>query len=799
MVNPVGADFAPGDIVGNTYEVIDYIGRGAMGFVYHVRHTGLPKEYALKTLSTDQITETAWLRFQIEAQSIAKMFHPNIITIHNFAVHKVPGRVEQPFYVMDLLAGKSLMEELRDNDTLPLARALSVFAQAASGIGYAHSKGIIHRDIKPGNVMLLNQPDAGGATVKIVDFGIAKLTADSEISQQHLTSAGEVFGSPFYMSPEQGLGQTVDARSDVYSLGVTFFEALTGDLPFKANSAVDIMLLHQSAAIPLLNSVGDCCEFPPAVQHSLQCVVERMMAKEPSQRYQNMQEVVADLTAIHFGNPLPSLVNGIAHGRDLGLGRRTMQSQAPDLDSDLDQELHQDFDGEQSLAGKVWVAGGDDSDSDADSESDSGVDFDAAADLAVGADTGSQIVLNESGRALTMVSTSAPRPKAQTIFLAVSVAAALSSAAAYIAVKSAGNQASLEHQTALAAVKGSSTKSGSLPANSVDGEGTKSGSASSSGSTTGAVANSGADSGRHSRRHHDKEKPKLDPEEDKEPTDSLKSEKPFGVVRQVKDGWMADFDFPTDVLIGKIYSYNWTTNKDKTVKAKGQLHYGPTDWLCFQPSRIIGKYPQYLKRFHQGDIAAVQLLEHSSSDAIFEACAAIPGINEVILRHADNLTNKSITSLNKFTGLKKFDGSHGALDGIALARATCWDKLEEFRCSHARNITPMLLKLRASKDLRYLDVHESNLTYQDYKAISEISSLRELKFEEELVTLNELKLLANLPKLETIELRDCGLEEKSIAIMRQFKALKKLKMGTPKTLAKLREDFRKCLPGVEVE
>ena len=129
------------------------------------------------------------------------------------------------------------------------------------------------------------------------------MTADSEITQQHLTSAGEVFGSPFYMSPEQGLGQTVDARSDVYSLGVSFFEALTGDLPFKASSAVDIMLLHQSAPIPELNAFGDGGDFPPTVQ----IVLERMLAKEPSQRYQNMQEVVADLAAIHFGNPLPSL------------------------------------------------------------------------------------------------------------------------------------------------------------------------------------------------------------------------------------------------------------------------------------------------------------------------------------------------------------------------------------------------------------------------------------------------------------------------------------------------------------
>jgi hypothetical protein len=123
----------------------------------------------------------------------------------------------------------------------------------------------------------------------------------------------------------------------------------------------------------------------------------------------------------------------------------------------------------------------------------------------------------------------------------------------------------------------------------------------------------------------------------------------------------------------------------------------PPTGYCFQPSRIIGKYPQYLKRFRGGDISAVQLLEHSDSDAILEACAAIPGLDEVIIHHARNLTNKSIASLNKFTGLKKFDGSHGALDGIALARATCWDKLEEFRCSHARNITPMLLKLKGQQ------------------------------------------------------------------------------------------------------
>ncbi|MFA7338189.1 MAG: serine/threonine-protein kinase [Candidatus Obscuribacterales bacterium] len=778
MVNPVGADFAPGDIVGNTYEVIDYIGRGAMGFVYHVRHIGLPKEYALKTLSTEQITETAWLRFQIEAQSIAKMFHPNIITIHNFAVHKAPGRVEQPFYVMDLLAGMSLMEELRDNDPLPLARALSVFSQAASGIGYAHSKGIIHRDIKPGNVMLLNQPDASGATVKIVDFGIAKLTADSEIAQQHLTSAGEVFGSPFYMSPEQGLGQTVDARSDIYSLGVTFFEALTGDLPFKANSAVDIMLLHQSAAVPHLNAFVEGGDFPTAVQ----TVIERMMAKEPSQRYQNMQEVVADLTAIHFGNPLPSLGSGVVHGQDLGLGRRTMQSQAQDPASELD--LDSGFDGEESLQSEVWVAGADD----ADPETDSGVDFEAATGLATGADTGSQTVLAESGRALTKVSTGSGRPKAQLIFLGVSLAAALSSAAAFIAIKSAGHQAASDQLA-----------SASVGKNGVDSAGAPTG--------TGHDGHSRTPRSHHSHRSHhahstdgshDEAKPK--PDEIKEPGESLKSTKPFAVdVHEVKNGKMIAFDFPTDTLIGEIFNYNWTSKKYNTVKAQGHLQYGPTDWLMFIPSRIILKYPQYLKRFRPGDVSGVELANDLGTDAILEAFTAWPRIDDLKIVYTHNVTEKCVASLNKFTKLKKFDGAHSTIGGIVLSRATCWDQIEEFRYSHCPNVTPMLLKLKASKNLRYLDVHESNLTYQDYKAISEISSLRELKFEEELVTLNELKLLANLPKLETIELRDCGLEEKAIPILRQYKSLKKLKMGTPKTLASLREKFRSGLPGVEVE
>ncbi|CAN5557846.1 hypothetical protein BH11CYA1_BH11CYA1_08810 [soil metagenome] len=789
MVTPVGADFSPGDIVGNTYEVIGYIGRGAMGYVYHVRHVGLPKEYALKTLSTEQITEKAWLRFQIEAQSIAKMFHPNIITIHNFAVHKASDWLEQPFYVMDLLTGRSLMEELRDNDPLTVARALPVFIQAASGIGYAHSKGIIHRDVKPGNVMLLDRPDASGATVKIVDFGIAKLTADSELAQQHLTSAGEVFGSPYYMSPEQGLGQTVDARSDIYSLGVTFFESLTGDAPFSASSAVDIMLKHQSAAIPQLNEVVDGGDFPAAVQ----VVVERMIAKDPSKRYQSMQEVVADLAAIQLGNPLPSDADFDGEQSVESVGRNVWSARVDDNESDSDEVLEQDLAEEDDESSE-------EADSQYDLEPLAGPD--STGPLEEQSVAESDLIPSKQVRGLTTIHVGGGLPKGQVIFLAVSVAAVVTSALAYMAIKSAGNQAYVK-PVAVGAVppkagvnKDSAAKDDSKNSTK-NGAGVGAVTSAKNGTNNG--AKDGANSKLHSSSGNTKAKPKLDVEEDKEPGSSRTSTKPYGTSRDVKNGRMIDFDFPTDVYIGRIQSWNWISHKDKEVKAQGSLHYGPTDWLMFRPTRIVGRYPQYLKRFSTKQISAVQLVEQSNSDAIFEACTAMPNIDEVIIRDCKNLTSTCISSLSKFTELKKFDCSHSSLDGIALARATCWQHLAEFRASHCHNVTPMLEKLKASKDLTHLDVHESDLTYQDYKAISELSNLRELKFEEDLMTLNELKLLTRLPKLETLELWDCGLDEKAIPVLRQFKALKTIKIVTGKTLITLRDNFKKGLPGVKIE
>ncbi len=216
-----------GDIIGDSYRLKKLIGQGGMGYVFRAEHLIIGKEYALKMLAPDQINEVTWSRFQSEGKAIARLDHPNIVKIYNMGV----DRGDCPYYVMDLLDGVALSDCIADKLPLSLDEILEMFIQLASGFGYAHSRGIIHRDVKPSNVVLV---DSGGQypTAKIVDFGIAKLVGANDLHHQSLTATGEIFGSPYYMSPEQCLGTEIDHRADIYSLGCTLFEVLCGHPPF---------------------------------------------------------------------------------------------------------------------------------------------------------------------------------------------------------------------------------------------------------------------------------------------------------------------------------------------------------------------------------------------------------------------------------------------------------------------------------------------------------------------------------------------------------------------------------------
>lgn len=278
-----------GTIFGGSYKIIDFIGEGGMGLVYKVEHMLMAKILALKILKTECLTEAIWKRFQAEGKAIARLDHANIVRIYDMS--QTDDGV--PFYTMDLLVGDSLADYLQDNGRLDQSDALPIFRQICAGLAYAHEHGIIHRDIKPGNIMLI------GNDVKIVDFGIAKLTDTGGNTIQGLTKPGEVFGSPLYMSPEQCLGQRVDQRSDLYSVGVTLFQALTGKPPLLGKTAIETTMMHQMNKPPKLSEVAGI-DFAP----DLETVVAKMLEKRPEDRYSSLNEVAQDLLKIERGEEL---------------------------------------------------------------------------------------------------------------------------------------------------------------------------------------------------------------------------------------------------------------------------------------------------------------------------------------------------------------------------------------------------------------------------------------------------------------------------------------------------------------
>lgn len=281
--------FEPGQILGAKYKIVSPIGQGGMGVVYRVRQVFLDKEFALKTLVSALVSDVSIRRFQIEAKAATSLNHPNLVQVHDFGVL---DETQQPYLVMDYVDGMSLADHLRKVGTMPVEQAGPMFAQICLGLGYAHEQGIVHRDIKPGNIMLVNgMPWGSEGSVKVVDFGIAKLLSSDDGKIQALTRTGEIFGSPLYMSPEQCSGATVDRRTDVYSVGCVIYEALTGAQPHLGQTALTTMMMHQSDVPLSLREASLGKEFPQSIER----IVTRMLQKDPNDRYQNLSLVAHEL------------------------------------------------------------------------------------------------------------------------------------------------------------------------------------------------------------------------------------------------------------------------------------------------------------------------------------------------------------------------------------------------------------------------------------------------------------------------------------------------------------------------
>ncbi|MBX7082324.1 MAG: serine/threonine protein kinase [Nannocystaceae bacterium] len=273
----VPSGIAPGAVLGERYHLVRRMGQGGMGEVWEARHIAIRKPVAIKLLCAGLDDAAHCDRFVREARLVARIAHPHVIEIFDFG--QSPRGA--PFFAMELLRGESLGARLQRCGPVPWARALLILRQIADALAAAHDVGVIHRDVKPDNVFLVER---GGTPdfVKLLDFGIAKAMIPDPNSVA-LTSAGVVFGTPAYMSPEQLRGDAIDGRSDLYAVGCVAYQMLTGGLPFEGTTAHAIVAGHLFDDPRPLREATPFLRLPPAVE----AIVLRCLQKHPAQRYES--------------------------------------------------------------------------------------------------------------------------------------------------------------------------------------------------------------------------------------------------------------------------------------------------------------------------------------------------------------------------------------------------------------------------------------------------------------------------------------------------------------------------------
>lgn len=276
-----------GSVLADRYEIVDEIGHGALGIVYRARHLVMEKTVAVKVLfeQLDQ-DENNFLRFQREAQAASSMSHPNIVTVYDFGI----SQNNTPFLVMDYIEGQNVKEVLRKHGRLPVDRSVKIFLQMCSALEHAHSKGILHRDIKPENVVLV-KTSWNPEFVKLVDFGIAKYVNEPSRNAKKLTMEGQVLGTPAYMSPEQIMGGRLDARSDIYCMGVLMYNLISGKLPILGKDSAETMSKHITE-LPV--ELADACP-EIKIPFRLQRAIMKTLKKHPQDRHQSMRELLVEL------------------------------------------------------------------------------------------------------------------------------------------------------------------------------------------------------------------------------------------------------------------------------------------------------------------------------------------------------------------------------------------------------------------------------------------------------------------------------------------------------------------------
>ncbi len=302
----IAHDALVGSTLGGHLKIISCLGSGGMSVVYKAEDLLLQRTVAVKILhSHSALNPQNVLRFRQEAMAASKIDHPNVIRVYEFSVPEKG----QPYLVMDFVAGQSLADFIATNGPIEMRRAVSLMGIICDGLQCAHDAGVVHRDLKPANIMLLKD-SSGKQTLKLVDFGIAKVLTEDTVGHA-LTQTGEVFGSPLYMSPEQCFGKTLDRQSDLYSLGCVMYEMCTGRPPIKGGSLLEtIQLQTTDMPAPAISKYAGI-----KYGAAFDLFIQRAMAKNPDERFQ---------TALDFKQALLSMLDA---PQVENFGRTKLQSQ----------------------------------------------------------------------------------------------------------------------------------------------------------------------------------------------------------------------------------------------------------------------------------------------------------------------------------------------------------------------------------------------------------------------------------------------------------------------------------------
>ncbi len=308
-------------IIGQTigrYRVVGHLGRGGMAEVYKAYQANLDRYVALKLMHAFLAADQDFIaRFEREAKNVAALRHPNIVQVYDYDIHG-----GTPYMVMEFIEGDTLKTHLeklaREGKTLPLAEALHIIREVGTALAYAHQRQMIHRDVKPANVML----DSSGRII-LTDFGIAKI-----LTGPSYTVTGATIGTPAYMSPEQGLGRPGDYRSDLYALGVMLYQLATGQLPYEADTPLAVMLKHVNEPLPLPRT------FQPDLPDGIERIILKAMAKNPDDRFQSADEMLSHLSNMDAAQtlaiPPASMAAGTAsHASTIAMTTGAQQPAAP--------------------------------------------------------------------------------------------------------------------------------------------------------------------------------------------------------------------------------------------------------------------------------------------------------------------------------------------------------------------------------------------------------------------------------------------------------------------------------------